>query len=212
MPSLGIAPGPGGCRGSLLSPRPDWRRFRASFRRVQHFSPSGDWDSGNPAFAISRGSSRSTVPNAWTRSPVCWRALVPLTFRIRVSHQTQEPPSEFLPATPGIRPRASWRTERVKFSHDLDRIPSSVVNCFARRAFLRVRWATSLCVRRRCRGGQRLSSGTFQRWWFWLGSIRGAWAISRNWDWYKSRGAGLQIFRRVVLGCIRRGCCCGIQW
>jgi hypothetical protein len=46
---------------------------------------------------------QSTVPNVWTRSLVSWHALVPFTFRIQVSHQTQEPPSEFLPAEPGIR-------------------------------------------------------------------------------------------------------------
>jgi hypothetical protein len=35
------------------------------------------------------------------RPPLSWHALVPFTFRIQVSHQTQEPPSEFLPAAPG---------------------------------------------------------------------------------------------------------------
>jgi hypothetical protein len=39
------------------------------------------------------------------------RLLSPSSFRIQVSHQTQEPPSEFLPAAPGIRPGASWRTD-----------------------------------------------------------------------------------------------------
>src|SRR6185312_871829 len=53
---------------------------------------------------------QSTVPNAWTRPLVSWHALVPFTFRIQVSHQTQEPPFEFLPADPGIRQCASWRT------------------------------------------------------------------------------------------------------
>ena len=36
--------------------------------------------------------------------------MVPFTFRIRVSHWTQEPPFEFLPAAPGIRQSASRRT------------------------------------------------------------------------------------------------------
>ena len=40
---------------------------------------TGDWASGNPAFAISRGPSHGTVPNAWTRPVVCWHALVPAT-------------------------------------------------------------------------------------------------------------------------------------
>ena len=35
--------------------------------------------------------------------------LVPFTFRIQVSHQTQEPPSEFLPAALGIQQGASRR-------------------------------------------------------------------------------------------------------
>lgn len=33
----------------------------------------------------------------------------PITFRIRVSHQAQEPPSESLPAELGMRQGASWR-------------------------------------------------------------------------------------------------------
>src|SRR5258707_1800233 len=39
-----------------------------------------------------------------------WQAIVPFIFRIQVSHQTQKLTSEFLPATPGIRQDASWRT------------------------------------------------------------------------------------------------------
>src|SRR5262245_42385996 len=39
-----------------------------------------------------------------------WHALVPVTFRIKVSQRTQEPPSEFLPAQPGIHTGASRRT------------------------------------------------------------------------------------------------------
>src|SRR2546430_13604781 len=36
------------------------------------------------------------------------------TFRLRVSHQTQAPPFEFLPAMPGIQPGATWRTRTVR--------------------------------------------------------------------------------------------------
>ena len=36
--------------------------------------------------------------------------LSPVSFRIRVSHQTQEYPSEFLPAELGIWQGASWRS------------------------------------------------------------------------------------------------------
>ena len=41
---------------------------------------------------------------------VGWHALVPFTFRIQVSHSTQEPPSKSLPAEPGIQQSASRRT------------------------------------------------------------------------------------------------------
>src|ERR671916_428753 len=41
---------------------------------------------------------------------VGWHALVPFTFRIQVSHSTQEPPSKSLPAEPGIQQGASRRT------------------------------------------------------------------------------------------------------
>src|SRR4051794_16098483 len=39
-----------------------------------------------------------------------WHAVVPFTFRIQVSHRTQEPPSESLPTELGIQRGASWRT------------------------------------------------------------------------------------------------------
>jgi hypothetical protein len=48
-------------------------------------------------------------PNAWARPLLSWHALVPFTFRIQVSHQTQEPPSGFLPAALGIQQGASRR-------------------------------------------------------------------------------------------------------
>jgi hypothetical protein len=50
------------------------------------------------------------APYAWARSLLSWHAIVPFTFQIQVSHQTQEPPFEFLPAAPGIQQSASWRT------------------------------------------------------------------------------------------------------
>ena len=42
------------------------------------FSPSGDWDSGNPAFAISRGSPGTPpcTPQQWL--PVSWHAVFPV--------------------------------------------------------------------------------------------------------------------------------------
>jgi len=41
------------------------------------FSPSGDWDSGNPAFAISRGSPGAPSRTPRQRPPVSWHAIVP---------------------------------------------------------------------------------------------------------------------------------------
>src|SRR6185437_4849714 len=57
----------------------------AGYRRLSGgglLTPSGDWDSGNPAFAISRGSSRRAAPYAWARPPVSWHAIVPFAFRL----------------------------------------------------------------------------------------------------------------------------------
>jgi hypothetical protein len=59
----------------------------AGFRRLSGgrcLAPSGDWASGNPAFAISRGS-----PGAPSRTPehgrrFAWHATVPFTFQIQV--------------------------------------------------------------------------------------------------------------------------------
>src|SRR5664279_4075302 len=59
--------------------------------------------------------SRTSEPSRWF--PGMLFSLLP--FRARVSHQTQEPPFKSLPAEPGIRPSASWRTEPLQFSHDL---------------------------------------------------------------------------------------------
>jgi hypothetical protein len=42
------------------------------------------------------------VPYAWARPLLSWHAIVPFRFPVQVSHQTQEPPFEFLPAEPGI--------------------------------------------------------------------------------------------------------------
>ena len=97
-------------------PRP-WHQARAEhgagFGRLSggcDLPSTGNWDSGNPAFALSRGS-HDGPPSTPSRCPsLAWHAVVPFTFQIQVSQQTQEPPSEFLPAEPGIQPGASWRT------------------------------------------------------------------------------------------------------
>jgi len=52
----------------------------------------------------------ATTPYAWAQPVVSWHALVPFPFRVQVSHRTQEPPSEFLPAMPGMQQGASWRS------------------------------------------------------------------------------------------------------
>jgi hypothetical protein len=52
----------------------------AGFRRLsgrRGLSPSGDWDSGNPAFAISRGSPGTPSRTPRQRPPVSWHAIVP---------------------------------------------------------------------------------------------------------------------------------------
>ena len=81
-------------RASLLHPRglPQVLEHPAAgvgagFRRLSGgrcFAPSGDWASGNPAFAISRGS-----PGTPPRTPghgrrFAWHATVPFTFQIQV--------------------------------------------------------------------------------------------------------------------------------
>jgi hypothetical protein len=89
------------------------RRARHRSRRLSggwRLASTGDLASGNPALAIFRGSRSSPHPYAWARPLLSWHALVPFTFRIQVSHQTQEPPFEFLPAALGIQQGASRRT------------------------------------------------------------------------------------------------------
>ena len=99
----------------VASANPEYRRrARHRFRRLSggwRLASTGDWASGNSAFTIFRGSRGTPHPYAWARPPLSWHALVPFTFRIQVSHQTQEPPSEFLPAAPGIQQGASRRSE-----------------------------------------------------------------------------------------------------
>src|SRR5258706_16165584 len=108
MPSLGIARTP-----EVASANERYqRRARHRFRRLSggwRLASTGDLASGNPALAIFRGSRSSPHPYAWARPLLSWHALVPFTFRIQVSHQTQEPPSEFLPAALGIQQGASRR-------------------------------------------------------------------------------------------------------
>ena len=110
MPSLGIAPRPGGCPGHGTKPGQGTAPAPGVISGGCDLPSPGDWDSGNQAFALSRGSPKAPSPTPGTRPLVSWHALVPFTFRIQVSHQTQEPPSEFLPAAPGIQQGASRRS------------------------------------------------------------------------------------------------------
>jgi hypothetical protein len=71
---------------------------------------SGDWASGKPAFAISRGSIDAPPLTPGLGRRFAGRRLIPFTFQIRVSHWTQEPSFEFLAAMPGIQKGASRRT------------------------------------------------------------------------------------------------------
>jgi hypothetical protein len=117
MPSLGIAPYPGGCVGTNGIPSQGWRRFQASFRRMRSCII---WRLGfrQSSFRHITRISQRVAPYAWTRPLVCCHAIVPFVFRLQVRHQIQEHPSKFLPAEPGIRQGASWRsTHLLKCPH-----------------------------------------------------------------------------------------------
>src|SRR5215216_1689134 len=144
-------------RASLRAPEvasanPEYRRrARHRFRRLSggwRLASSGDWASGNPAFTIFRGSRSTPRPYAWARPLLSWHALVPFTFRIQVSHQTQEPSSEFLPAALGIQQGASRRSgsaaHRAPFVSALRTGPAPAV-----RRVTRTGYATMRAARRR---------------------------------------------------------------
>ena len=88
MSSLDIAPCPEGAPISGRDRCRTRRRPRVSFRRAGICT---FWRLGFKQSSFHRIArvSRHTVPDTWTRSPVSWHALVPLTFQRRVSHQTQ---------------------------------------------------------------------------------------------------------------------------
>src|ERR1700674_4152758 len=109
MPSLGIAPHPEGCTGSGTMPAPSVTSASGAmptdvtFRRLEI---------GVQAVQLSpyhTGPADASVQHLDLTVAFFWQAIVPFTFRIRVSHWTQEPPFEFLPAAPGIRQGASRR-------------------------------------------------------------------------------------------------------
>src|SRR5207248_10504178 len=61
--------GPEGCTLVIPQWTQGWRRFQTSRSGGGELASSGDWGSGNPAFAISRGSpstpSRTSGPGHW---------------------------------------------------------------------------------------------------------------------------------------------------
>ena len=94
--------------------------YRHHFRRMRPFIV-GDWALGNPALTISCGSCGTPpwMPPDGHRVPdMLWS---PSGFRRWVSQAIQEPPSEFLPAAPGIQQGASRRS-----AHAADRASRSV--------------------------------------------------------------------------------------
>ena len=90
-----IAPATYTCRRRIR------HRFQASFRRMMSCI---FWRLGfrQSSFRHITRVPQRPAPYAWTRPPLSWQATVPVTLRIKVSHQTQKPPSEFLPAPLGI--------------------------------------------------------------------------------------------------------------
>jgi hypothetical protein len=90
-------------------------RLQASFRRMRTFIV-GDWALGNPALALSCGSCGTppwTPPDGHRVPDMLWS---PSGFPHWVSQAIQEPPSEFLPAAPGIQRSASRSTPCMRFS------------------------------------------------------------------------------------------------
>src|SRR5882762_2788989 len=77
----------------------------------RRLTPSGDWDSGNPAFAISRGppGTPPLTPGHGHRFSGMLFSHAP--FRIPVSHQIQRYLLSSLPAARAIQQCASWRTQ-----------------------------------------------------------------------------------------------------
>jgi hypothetical protein len=92
MSSLDIAPHPEGAPARVQDRHRMRRRFRVSFRRAGICTI---WRLGFRQFSFHHIArvSRRTAPDTWTRPPVSCHALVPLTFRRQVRHQTQGNPS-----------------------------------------------------------------------------------------------------------------------
>src|SRR6266567_5399027 len=119
MSSLDIAPRPEGAPTRVRDQRRTRRRLRVSFRRAGICT---FWRLGFRQFSFHRIARvpRRTVPDTWTRPPVSWHALFPLTFRRQVSHRTQGHPSNPSRLSRGYNeaPRGaplSYRVPRVRY-------------------------------------------------------------------------------------------------
>jgi hypothetical protein len=88
-------------------------RFQASFRRALILAP---WRLGfrQSSFSHITRVPQRAVPYAWAQPSLFWHAIVPFRFPFQVSHQTQEPPFESLPAAPGIYQSASRRRRGMR--------------------------------------------------------------------------------------------------
>ena len=75
------------------------------------FAPSGDWASGNPAFAVSRGSPGAPplTPGHGRRFPGMLLSLP--AFRLQVSHQIHRHLLQSTPAARAIQQCATWRRQ-----------------------------------------------------------------------------------------------------
>src|SRR5882724_5256621 len=110
MKSFFIAPPVRGGRSRKLNdPPPVALRSRRCSSECDSCT-AGDWDSGNAAFAISRGSCR-TAPSASSSVPRFSDMLLsPPAFRLQVNRMTQEQPSGLLLTGSGIQHRVPRRT------------------------------------------------------------------------------------------------------
>src|SRR5918995_809074 len=116
-------------------PPQDRRRFRASFRRA---FGCAFWRLGcrQSSFRHITRVPQRAAPYAWARPLVSWHAIVPFTFRLQVSHRTQECSSRFLLAPQGIRQSASWRRSLPNFVAARAAVPDLEARPFGTRPFL----------------------------------------------------------------------------
>src|SRR3954468_12445016 len=123
MKSFFIAPPVGGDRSRKLYDRP---LVALRCRRCSSECDSctaGDWDSGNAAFALSRGSC-GAAPSASSSDPRFSDMLFsPPAFRLQVNRMTQEHPSGLLLTAPGIQLRVPRRTLSTHTAQASDNAP-----------------------------------------------------------------------------------------